>query len=172
MVWRRLCSVFSMRLFTNEVASSPLAQRLRFADHLAVIVWVEAVAPPVPWHNEDDVPNVGPCTQLHQDVERREMCVDPILQHGIGCTSPLLLNPTAVNETIRSEDISCPAYETTTIAGREVPLRLRLSRDCSTPLMMSGSPRHLTQCQTYSYNEAPGKRSSGRSLMYSPTFRL
>ena len=32
--------------------------------------------------------------------------------------------------------------------GREVPLRCKHSRECSTPLMMSGSPRpHLRSCQ-------------------------
>ena len=55
------------------------------------------------------------------------------------------------------------------IAGREVPLRCRQSRECSTPLMISGSPRpHLRSCQTVL---RPGGRRSGFSLMYSPMFR-
>ena len=93
-------------------ANPTLAQTFRLSDHLAIIVGVQAVATPVPWHDKDDVPNVGSGGQLDKVVERRKMRIHPIIEDGVrrftpllGVACPLLLDPVAVDEAVLAENV-------------------------------------------------------------------
>ena len=55
-----------------QYAKTPLSQSLSLADHLTIVVRMQSVAPAVPRHDEDDVPNVGSGGELDQVVESRK----------------------------------------------------------------------------------------------------
>ena len=67
-----------------------LPECLRLADHLAVKVRMKSITSTIPWHHEDDVPNVGTSRQLNEVVQGGEMGIDPFL-HEIVCCVPALL---------------------------------------------------------------------------------
>jgi len=66
------------------------AECLCLSDHLAIIVRVKPITTTVPWHDQDDVPSVSSCGQLHKIIEGAESSVHALLDHGVGRIATLL----------------------------------------------------------------------------------
>ena len=65
------CSTLDKRRGIED-AEPTFPQSLSFANHLTVKIGVQSIPPAVPWHDEDDVPNVGTCRQLNEVVQSGE----------------------------------------------------------------------------------------------------
>ena len=105
------CSTLDKRRGIED-AESALPQSLSFANHLTVIVGVQPIPPAVPWHDKDDVPNVGTCRQLHEVVQSGEMGIDPFLHEIVCCVTALLgvachllVKPITVKEAVVPKNI-------------------------------------------------------------------
>ena len=71
-------------------AQAPLPKCFRLPDHLPVEVWMKTIASTIPWHDQDDVPNVGSRGQLDQVVQRAEVSVHALLHEAVGRVTTLL----------------------------------------------------------------------------------